>query len=193
MALRVLRAGLQSGVRRVVLTSSTAAVRSSGETRSPEPLTEEDWTDPDSPHLTPYVRSKTIAERAAWDLVREDGNVGRLAVVNPSAILGPVLSGDLSYSLQVITRMLKGMPGVPRLGFSFVDVRDVADLQIRAMRAPEAAGERFLARARSAGSRRWPGSCAIISATRRKVPGARCQTRSSVSLRGSIRAAHGGR
>jgi dihydroflavonol-4-reductase len=143
--LRVLRAGLESGVRRVVLTSSTAAVRSSGETRSPEPLTEEDWTDPDSPHLTPYVRSKTIAERAAWDLVHEDGNVGRLAVVNPSAILGPVLSDDLSYSLQVITRMLNGMPGVPRLGFSFVDVRDVADLQIRAMMAPEAAGERFLA------------------------------------------------
>ena len=128
--LRVLRAGLESGVRRVVLTSSTAAVRNSGETRPPEPLTEEDWTDPDNPHLTPYARSKTIAERAAWDLVREDGNVDRLAVVNPSAILGPVLSDDLSYSLEVITRMLNGMPGVPRLGFSFVDVRDVADLQI---------------------------------------------------------------
>ena len=186
--LRVLRAGLESGVRRVVLTSSTAAVRSSGETRWAEPLTEEDWTDPDSPHLTPYVRSKTIAERAAWDLVREDGDVGRLAVVNPSAILGPVLSGDLSYSLQVITRMLKGMPGVPRLGFSFVDVRDVADLQIRAMRAPEAAGERFLA----AGPFLWLSEVAGILRDRlgpaaAKVPGARCQTRSSVSLRGSIR------
>ena len=143
--LRVLRAGLESGVRRVVLTSSTASVRNSGETRSPEPLTEEDWTDPDNPHLTPYVRSKTIAERAAWDLVRENGNVGRLTVVNPSAILGPALSDDLSYSLEVVTRMLNGMPGVPRLGFSFVDVRDVADLQIGAMMAPEAAGERFLA------------------------------------------------
>jgi dihydroflavonol-4-reductase len=144
-ALRVLGAGLESGVRRVVLTSSTAAVRNSGETPPPGPLTEEDWTDPDNPHLTPYARSKTIAEQAAWELAREKGDVGRLTVVNPSAILGPVLSDDLSYSLEVITRMLNGMPGVPRLGFSFVDVRDVADLQIRAMTAPEAAGERFLA------------------------------------------------
>jgi dihydroflavonol-4-reductase len=144
-ALRVLRAGLESGVRRVVLTSSTAAVRNSGEKPPAQPLTEEEWTNPDNPHLTPYARSKTIAEQAAWELVREHGNVDRLTVVNPSAILGPVLSDDLSYSLEVITRMLNGMPGVPRLGFSFVDVRDVADLQVTAMTAPEAAGERFLA------------------------------------------------
>jgi dihydroflavonol-4-reductase len=144
-ALRVLRAGLDAGVRRVVLTSSTAAVRNSGGTPPPGPLSEENWTDPDNPHLTPYTRSKTIAEQAAWELVRENGNVGQLTVVNPSASLGPVLSDDLSYSLEVITRMLNGMPGVPRLGFSFVDVRDVADLQVTAMTAPEAAGERFLA------------------------------------------------
>ena len=145
-ALRVLRAGLESGVRRVVLTSSTAAVRNSGDTPPPPgPLSEEDWTDPENPDLTPYARSKTIAEQAAWELVRENGNVGQLTVVNPSAILGPVLSDDLSYSLEVITRMLNGMPGLPRLGFSFVDVRDVADLQVTAMTAPDAAGERFLA------------------------------------------------
>jgi dihydroflavonol-4-reductase len=144
-ALRVLRAGLESGVKRVVLTSSTAAVRNSGEKPPAQPLTEKEWTNPDNLQLTPYARSKTIAEQAAWELVRELGNVDRLTVVNPSAILGPVLSDDLSYSLEVITRMLNGMPGVPRLGFSFVDVRDVADLQVTAMTAPEAAGERFLA------------------------------------------------
>jgi len=143
--LRVLRASLDRGVRRVVVTSSSAAVRNSGIALPRRPLTEDDWTDPDNPGLTPYARSKTVAERAAWDLVRERDQASRLAVVNPVAILGPVLSDDLSYSLQVIERMLKGMPGLPRLGFSFVDVRDVADLQIRAMAMPEAGGERFLA------------------------------------------------
>jgi dihydroflavonol-4-reductase len=143
--LRVLRAALEAGVRRVVVTSSVAAVRNSGKPPPPRPLTEEDWTDPDNPHLSPYARSKTIAEQAAWEHVREAGAVDRLTVVNPSAIVGPVLSDDRSYSLQVIERMLSGMPGVPRLGFSFIDVRDVADLQVTAMTAPEAAGERFLA------------------------------------------------
>jgi nucleoside-diphosphate-sugar epimerase len=141
--LRVLRAGLDAGVKRVVVTSSVAAVRADGS--EPRPLDERDWTDPDSPGLTPYVRSKTIAERAAWDLVRERGDQDRLAVVNPGAIIGPVLNDDLSYSLQMVQRLLQGTPGVPKLGFSLVDVRDVADLEIRAMTAPEGGGERFIA------------------------------------------------
>jgi dihydroflavonol-4-reductase len=142
--LRVLRAGLDAGVKRVVVTSSVAAVRlaDGGE---PRPLDERDWTDPDSPGLTPYVRSKTIAERAAWDFVHERGEEDRLAVVNPGAIIGPVLNDDLSYSLQSVQRLLEGVPGAPKLGFSVVDVRDVADLEIRAMTAPEAGGERFIA------------------------------------------------
>ena len=142
--LRVLRAGLDAGVKRVVVTSSVAAIRLSDEAAA-RPLTEEDWTDPDAPGLTPYVRSKTIAEQAAWDLVRERGEEDRLAVVNPGAIIGPVLNDDLSYSLQAVQRLLNGMPGMPRLGFSLVDVRDVADLEIRAMTAPGAGGERFIA------------------------------------------------
>jgi dihydroflavonol-4-reductase len=142
--LRVLRKALDHGVKRVVVTSSVAAVRlaKGAEKRV---LTEEDWTDPDEEGLTPYVRSKTIAERAAWDLVRDRGAEDQLAVVNPGAIIGPVLNDDLSYSLQAIERLLKGMPGMPRLGFSFVDVRDVADLEIRAMTDPEAGGQRFIA------------------------------------------------
>jgi dihydroflavonol-4-reductase len=144
---RVLRAALEAGADRVVVTSSVAAVGGST-SHSSAPLTEQDWTDADNPKLTPYTRSKTIAERAAWDLVEERGEVERLAVVNPGAILGPVLSDDRSFSLELIERLLKGMPGTPRLGYSIVDVRDVADLQIRAMTAPEAGGERFIAVAR---------------------------------------------
>jgi nucleoside-diphosphate-sugar epimerase len=146
--LRVLRASLDAGAKRIVVTSSIAAIRLSKDAAEPRPLNEGDWTDPDTPGLTPYVRSKAIAELAAWDLVRERGEEDRLAVVNPGAIIGPVLNDDLSYSLQAVQRLLGGTPGAPRLGFSLVDVRDVADLEIRAMTAPEAGGERFIAATR---------------------------------------------
>jgi nucleoside-diphosphate-sugar epimerase len=142
--LRVLRAALDAGVERVVVTSSVAAVRG-GVSESAVPLDEESWTDGDNAALTPYTRSKAIAERAAWDLARERDATARLAVVNPGAILGPALGGEQSTSLQIVERLLKGMPGTPRIGFSVVDVRDVADLEIRAMTAPEAGGERFIA------------------------------------------------
>ena len=142
--LRVLRAGLDAGVERVVVTSSVAAIRNTAQPVS-GPMTEEHWTDSSNTNLTPYTRSKTIAERAAWDLVKERGAESRLAVVNPGAILGPVLSDDLSFSLQAVQRLLGGMPGVPKLGFTFVDVRDVAALQVMAMTAPEAGGQRFIA------------------------------------------------
>jgi nucleoside-diphosphate-sugar epimerase len=141
---RVLRAAVAAGAERIVVTSSVAAV-GGGSRGSDRPLDERDWTDLDNPSLSPYVRSKTIAEQAAWDFMTEFGDARRLAVVNPGAILGPALSSDRSFSLEVIERLLKGMPGVPRIGFSFVDVRDIADLQIRALRTPEAGGERFVA------------------------------------------------
>ena len=142
--LRVLRASLDAGVRRVVVTSSVAAVRGGVDSAS-APLTEADWTDGEDPRLEPYTRSKTIAERAAWDLVGQRGERERLAVVNPGAILGPVLGAERSFSLQMVQRLLDGLPGTPRIGYSVVDVRDVADLQIRAMTAPAAGGERFIA------------------------------------------------
>lgn len=144
--LRVLEASLDAGVERIVVTSSVAAI-TGGTKPVSGALTEQNWSDPDNPKLTPYARSKTIAERAAWDFVRERGEVEKLAVVNPGAILGPVLSDDRSFSIEMIERLLKGMPGAPRIGFSIVDVRDVADLQIRAMTTAEAGGERFIATA----------------------------------------------
>jgi dihydroflavonol-4-reductase len=142
--LRVLRSALDAGVERVVLTSSVATIRGGNE-GTDRTLDETVWSDLSAPGLTPYVQSKTIAERAAWDLATERGMRERVAAVNPGAVIGPLLSEDRSTSLQTIERLLKGMPAMPRLGFSFVDVRDVADLQIRAMTAAEAGGERFIA------------------------------------------------
>jgi dihydroflavonol-4-reductase len=142
--LRVLRAALAAGASRVVVTSSVAAVGGSAK-GSGRPLDESDWTDLDDPSVTPYARSKTIAERAAWDLAGELGETTRLATVNPGAILGPVSGPDRSPSLEVVQRLLNGIPGTPRIGFNLVDVRDVADLQIRAMTDPAAGGKRLLA------------------------------------------------
>jgi nucleoside-diphosphate-sugar epimerase len=145
-ALRVLRAALDAGAERIVLTSSVAAVRNGGPPRNGSAYTEEDWTDGDNTSLTPYTRSKTIAERAAWDLVRDAGATERLAVVNPGAIIGPALSSDRSFSLELIERLMKGaMPALPRLGFSLVDVRDVAALELLAMTSPDAGGKRLIA------------------------------------------------
>ncbi len=144
-ALRVLRAALDAGVERVAMTSSIAAVRGGRQSSEAAPYTEADWTDGEDVSRTPYVRSKTLAERAAWEHVRTAGAEDRLAVINPGAIIGPALNDDHSYSLQAIERLLSGMPAAPRLGFSFVDVRDVADLHIRALSDPQAGGERFIA------------------------------------------------
>jgi len=141
--LRVLRTARDAGARRVVLTSSFAAVG-----YSPKPgaeYTEDDWTDPDTPGLAAYPRSKAIAERAAWDFIEREGGGTELTVVNPTFILGPTLTAQARSSLQLIKAMLDGtMPVVRRQRFGVADVRDVADLHIRAMAAPAAAGRRFL-------------------------------------------------
>jgi nucleoside-diphosphate-sugar epimerase len=144
-ALRVLRLARDAGVRRVVLTSSFAAIGYGHPPRT-APFTEADWTDPAAPGLTAYVKSKTLAERAAWDFIAQQGGALELSVVNPVAVLGPVLGPDFATSIQLVKRMLDGgMPGCPRLSFGLVDARDVADLHLRAMSDPAARGERFLA------------------------------------------------
>ncbi|WP_432842129.1 NAD-dependent epimerase/dehydratase family protein [Dactylosporangium sp. CA-092794] len=142
--LRVLRAARDAGARRVVLTSSFAAI---GYTPKPgAEYTEDDWTDPDTPGLAPYPRSKAIAERAAWDFMRDEGGKTELVVVNPTFILGPTLTTAAGSSTQLIKAMLEGTMSVaPRQRFGVADVRDVADLHVRVMDTPEAAGKRFLA------------------------------------------------
>lgn len=143
-ALRVLKAARDAGVKRVVLTSSFAAI-GYGTEESEQPYTEEDWTDPTA-DVSAYVKSKTIAERAAWDFIDSEGNGLELAVVNPVVILGPALGPKTSTSISLVTRLLKGgAPGLPNLSFGIVDVRDVADLHVLAMTNPAASGERFLA------------------------------------------------
>jgi dihydroflavonol-4-reductase len=128
-----------------VMTSSIAATRPDRSSSESMPYTEADWTDGDDTARTPYVRSKTLAEQAAWRHARAADAEDRLATVNPGAIIGPALSDDHSYSLQAISRLLGGMPAIPRIGFTFVDVRDVADLHLRAMTEPAAGGERYIA------------------------------------------------
>jgi nucleoside-diphosphate-sugar epimerase len=144
-ALRVLRAARDAGVKRVVLTSSFAAIGYGAPDRA-APFTEADWTDPDGPDVQPYVKSKTLAERAAWDFMAREGGSLELSVVNPVAVFGPVLGADYSSSILIVKRMLDGsMPGCPKLYFGAVDVRDVVDLHVRCMTDPAAKGERFLA------------------------------------------------
>jgi nucleoside-diphosphate-sugar epimerase len=144
-ALRVLRAARAAGVKRVVLTSSFAAI-GYGQKPQKAPFNETNWTDPNAPGLTAYVKSKTLAERAAWDFIAREGGSLELSVINPVGVFGPVLGPDYSTSILLVQRLMDGaVPGCPQLYFGIVDVRDVADLHIRAMTHPAAKGERFLA------------------------------------------------
>jgi nucleoside-diphosphate-sugar epimerase len=141
--LRVLGAAREAGVRRVVLTSSFAAVG-----YSPKPIrdyTEEDWTDPDTPGLPPYPRSKAIAERAAWDYIEQHPGDIELVVLNPTFIIGPTLVTTLRSSLVAIKAIAEGtIPALPRQRFGVADVRDVADAHLKAAATPDAANKRYL-------------------------------------------------
>jgi nucleoside-diphosphate-sugar epimerase len=143
--IRVLRASRDAGVRRVVVTSSFAAI-GYGHKERETPFTEADWTDPAGSDVMPYTKSKTLAEHAAWDFIANEGGALELSVVNPVGVFGPVLGPDYSASILMVQRLMDGaVPGCPRLYYGAVDVRDVADLHIRAMTHPGAKGERFLA------------------------------------------------
>ncbi len=141
--LRVLRSAGEAGVRRVVLTSSFAAVG-----YSPKPVrdyTEADWTDPDTPGLPPYPRSKAIAERAAWDYIDQHPGDTELVVLNPTFIIGPSLVTSLRSSLVAIKAIAEGtMPALPRQRFGVADVRDVAEAHLKAAATPDAANKRYL-------------------------------------------------
>ena len=139
--LNVLAAAQSVGVKRVVLTSSVAAVMGSKKINE-HTYTSDDWSDPGDPNLTPYAASKTIAEKSAWGFITHDTE---LAVINPGMVLGPALEADYGSSLEVLYKLLTGgVPLVPKIGFEIVDVRDVAALHRLAFEHSDAPGKRFL-------------------------------------------------
>jgi len=142
--LRVLRAARDAGVRRVVLTSAFGAIGVGHAPDHRRPFDETDWSNLVD-NVAPYQKSKTLAERAAWDFITREGGGLELSAVNPVAVYGPVLGADYSHSIRLITNMMEGQPGCLNVNSCCVDVRDVADLHLRAMTDPAARGERFLA------------------------------------------------
>jgi nucleoside-diphosphate-sugar epimerase len=173
-AKRAVGAAIKAGVRRVVLTSSVAATYRGRDFKGDWTSDETVWTDPDEPGIGVYAQSKTLAERAAWELLHASSTKTTLATVNPALVLGPVTSGDFSESVQVVERLLSGrVPGIPRLGFNIVDVRDVADLHIRAMTDEHGAGERFIA----AGQFAWMSDLADLLRARLGAGAAKVPTR----------------
>ena len=144
--LRVLRAARDAGVKRVVLTSAIGAV-AVGHQQLNRPFNETDWSDLSGKvrPVAPYQKSKTIAEREAWAFIAREGRGLELTAVNPVAVLGPALGPDYSHSIRIITNLMNGQPGCPKINSGYVDVRDVADLHLRAMTNPRANGQRYIA------------------------------------------------
>ena len=173
-ALRVLKASRDVGVRRLILTSSTAAV-SYGHGGRSRPFTEADWSDPSVlADSSAYERSKMIAERAAWDWHAQEGGALELATVCPGAVLGPVLGKEHSASIEIVKRLIDGsMPGLPRFGWPLVDVRDIADLHVLALDAPAAAGQRYI----GAGPFYWMKNVAQVLRSRVPEVAAKVPTR----------------
>ena len=171
-ALRVLRAARAAGASRVVLTSSGAAVAYGVRGELPARFTEDDWTDPTyTPDCRPYIASKAIAERAAWDYVAGEGQGLELTAINPVAVFGPIRSAQVKTSVDIIARMLDGrLPLLPNAGIQVVDVRDVSAAHIAAMNDPAAIGERYIV----ADEFRWMREMAeVLRAAhpeRRKIP-----------------------
>jgi nucleoside-diphosphate-sugar epimerase len=168
-ALRVLRAARDAGVKRVVLTSSFAAIGYGHEVQK-TPFNETNWTNLNGDVIA-YAKSKTLAERAAWDFMAKEGGNLELSAINPVAVFGPVLGPDYSASILLVQRLMdRAMPGCPRLCFGLVDVRDVADLHLLAMTNPAAKGERFLA---LAGDFMWMADIAKVLKNRLGQPAKR--------------------
>ena len=147
--LRALRAAQAAGVTRVVLTSSVAAIEAK-DNPAGQPYTREDWSDPDHPLSTPYYKSKTLAERAAWDFVAEHPEM-QLTTINPALVLGSPLDGNFGTSLELVERVLSGKdPMLPDVGFGIVDVADVSAAHVAALSTPESIGRRYILSAGSA-------------------------------------------
>ncbi|WP_215796661.1 SDR family oxidoreductase [Paludibacterium yongneupense] len=171
--LRVLRAARNAGVRRVVLTSAFGAI-CAGHGQMKRPFNETDWSDLTSKNVWPYQKSKTLSERAAWEFVAGEGQGLELSAINPVTVLGPVLGADYSHSIRLIKNIMDGQPGIPRINSGFVDVRDVADLHLRAMTHEAAKGERFLA---IAGESMWLAEVAKVLKQRMGLAADKVSTR----------------
>jgi nucleoside-diphosphate-sugar epimerase len=144
---RAIAAALGAGVERLVLTSSTAAIQY-GHQEHDRWFTEADWTVLGSERVTPYAASKTLAERTAWELAEEAGSQNRLAVINPGALLGPLLDDHAPISAGIVRMLLNGKaPAIPKLAFAMIDVRDAAALHVDALQSPRAGGKRCIASA----------------------------------------------
>jgi len=171
-ALRALRAAQGAAVPRVVMTSSAVSVITGVSPSVGGAFTEADWSDPTSPVATAYAKSKTLAERAAWDFVHESDGAINLTCINPSLVVGPPLDLDYGTSIEVVERLLKGKdPMLPNVGFGTVDVRDVADAHVRALDLPESIGKRVLM------NDRWMWFRDMAQAIKTAVPGRRIVTR----------------
>jgi len=170
--LRVLRASRNAGVKRVVLTSAFGAV-GMGHKPQTRPFNETDWTELND-SVAPYQKSKTLSERAAWDFVAKEGRGLELSAINPTAVLGPALSADYSHSVRIIQQLMDGQPGCPKINSGFMDVRDLADLHLRAMVDPAAKGERFIA---ISGSSLWMLDIAKVLKRRMGAAATRVPTR----------------
>jgi dihydroflavonol-4-reductase len=170
--LDILQAASQAGVKRVVITSSSGAILYGKEkAKRSGTYTEKDWTDiANQQDTTPYFRSKTIAERAAWDFIAKDKSGMQLTTICPGAILGPVLEQDFGTSANIVIKTLDGSsPAIPQIGFDVVDVRSVADMHLKAIEVAEAGGERFIC---SAGFLSFKEVAAILREAypKRKIP-----------------------
>jgi nucleoside-diphosphate-sugar epimerase len=171
--LRVLRAARDAGVRRVVLTSAFGAI-CAGHRPMTRPFNETDWSNLAGKNRWLYQKSKTLSERAAWDLVAREGQGLELTAVNPVAVLGPVLGADYSHSIRLIKNIMDGQPGNPEINSGFVDVRDMADLHLRAMTHHAAVGERFVA---IAGESMWLADVAKVLKQRMGPAASKVSTR----------------
>lgn len=152
---RVLSAAANAGVRRAVVTSSAAAVYYGHPHR--DVFDESVWTDLEGPGVSAYTKSKTLAEQSAWAIAEEKGLA--LSVINPTLVLGPVLDRNYGTSARIVESLMTGrMPAIPNLSFGVVDVRDVADLHVRALETSESVGKRYL----GVTSVEWIGDLAVM-------------------------------
>ncbi len=159
--LRALRAARSAGVNRVVLTSSIASVMEREGLPDGKTLNEDDWSDASSPSIDAYSKSKTLAEQAAWDFVRDEAPELQLTVINPGMVFGPPLDRHFGSSLQLLQRMVRSKdPALPQICMPIVDVRDVAAMHVRSLSVPASIGHRHLG---SAGVMWMPDMAEVIA------------------------------